>query len=89
MAERTSVTEPYRFQADFALNCATLMPRFFSKRLHFCKMALVTCEPGSPRPRMRQATLHAPPVLEFTFDPSTRGGRVQASPGSVQAKDTI
>ncbi|GFO33795.1 hypothetical protein PoB_006030000 [Plakobranchus ocellatus] len=31
MAERTSVIEPYRFQAEFAVNYATLMPRFFKE----------------------------------------------------------
>ncbi|GFO14374.1 hypothetical protein PoB_004087900 [Plakobranchus ocellatus] len=59
---------PYMFQAEFALNCAT----------HFCDIALVVFEPRSLRPRTRQVTVHAPPVLVSTFDPSTRGGRVQA-----------
>ncbi|GFN77404.1 hypothetical protein PoB_000391000 [Plakobranchus ocellatus] len=56
------------FQAEFALNCAT----------HFYDIALVVFEPRSLRPRTRQVTVHAPPVLVSTFDPSTRGGRVQA-----------
>ncbi|GFO40294.1 hypothetical protein PoB_006679900 [Plakobranchus ocellatus] len=48
-------------------------------RLHFYKIAFEAFKPGSPRPRTRQATVHAPHVLESTFNPATRkalGGAV-------------
>ncbi|GFO28903.1 hypothetical protein PoB_005540800, partial [Plakobranchus ocellatus] len=35
-------------------------------------------EPGNPRPRTQQAAVARPPILESTFSPGSRSGRVQA-----------
>ncbi|GFO20995.1 hypothetical protein PoB_004750000 [Plakobranchus ocellatus] len=76
------LTAPTGFRLS-SLSTATHYCHDLSKRLHFCEIALVAFEPGSLRPRTRQATVPAPPVLESTFAPvpvAVESRLVQAQP---------
>ncbi|GFN98827.1 hypothetical protein PoB_002533300, partial [Plakobranchus ocellatus] len=64
---------PYRFQVEFTINCATLMPRFFK-------------ETASLQDSVGGRLCHAPHVFESTFDPLYL--RLKSS-DPLAAKDTI
>ncbi|GFO46968.1 hypothetical protein PoB_007347300 [Plakobranchus ocellatus] len=73
-----SVTySPYILQADFALNCATLMPRFF-KETALLEDSVGGIRTWEPQNENTSSHCYALPILEFTFDPSGCDGRVQA-----------
>ncbi|GFO08914.1 hypothetical protein PoB_003541900 [Plakobranchus ocellatus] len=68
---------PNGSQAVFALDCATLMPWIFKETALFLRLCWWYSNLRAPD-RTKQAPVHTPPILESTFDPGTRGGRIQA-----------
>ncbi|GFO02658.1 hypothetical protein PoB_002916300 [Plakobranchus ocellatus] len=78
MSDVTCNVEPQQISGCVCSQLRHTNAMGFQRDCTFSKFVLVAFKLESLRQRTRQAPVHIPLILESTFDPGTRSGRVQA-----------
>ncbi|GFN92487.1 hypothetical protein PoB_001899300 [Plakobranchus ocellatus] len=79
MTERTTDVEPLKISARVCYQLRHFNVTVFSKILPLYKIALMTFESSSPRPRTRQATVASSSDPRVHLSPADQDGRVRIS----------